>query len=150
MCVCVCVCTSEKGGYNTAFDANPCLVHIVFQVCLYPFDLLYLNGKSFVREPFKVRRELLRKSFTEKKGSSLPVSASMLDITYILHSLAETCSHFRCSLQNLITAESHHCRISSLLLVGVVVYVCVSALVCSDRRIAFCNVPHCIRPGRDW
>jgi len=41
---------------------------VSIQVCVYPFDLLYLNGKSYVREPFKTRRELLRSSFEEKKG----------------------------------------------------------------------------------
>jgi DNA ligase-1 len=38
------------------------------QVCLFPFDLLYLDGESFVRKPFKERREALHKSFKEKKG----------------------------------------------------------------------------------
>ena len=42
---------------------------IVVQVCLFAFDLLYLNGKSYVKEPFQVRRELLRQSFAEIEGS---------------------------------------------------------------------------------
>ncbi|XP_033749004.1 LOW QUALITY PROTEIN: DNA ligase 1-like [Pecten maximus] len=41
---------------------------IKIQVCVYAFDLLYLNGESLVKQPFKRRRELLHKSFTEVEG----------------------------------------------------------------------------------
>ncbi|XP_048084203.1 DNA ligase 1 [Alosa alosa] len=41
---------------------------IKVQVCVYAFDLLYLNGKALVREPLCVRRALLRESFEEQEG----------------------------------------------------------------------------------
>lgn len=41
---------------------------IKVQVCIYAFDLLYLNGEPLLRETLKVRREKLFASFTEQKG----------------------------------------------------------------------------------
>ena len=36
---------------------------IKVQVCLFAFDLLYLNGEALVTKPFKERREMLRNNF---------------------------------------------------------------------------------------
>ncbi|NXE57435.1 DNLI1 ligase, partial [Casuarius casuarius] len=44
---------------------------IKVQVCLYAFDMLYLNGESLVKEPFSKRRRLLRESFVETEGEFL-------------------------------------------------------------------------------
>lgn len=41
---------------------------IKVKVILFPFDLLALNGKSFVRESFRTRRETLHATFKEVKG----------------------------------------------------------------------------------
>ncbi|XP_048225251.1 DNA ligase 1 isoform X2 [Perognathus longimembris pacificus] len=50
---------------------------IQVQVCLYAFDLLYLNGEPLVREPLSRRRQLLRDNFVEAEGEF--VFATSLD-----------------------------------------------------------------------
>uniref|UniRef100_A0A7N6BKH9 DNA ligase n=1 Tax=Anabas testudineus TaxID=64144 RepID=A0A7N6BKH9_ANATE len=44
---------------------------IKVQVCVYAFDLLYLNGESLVRQPLCRRRALLKESFSEVEGEFL-------------------------------------------------------------------------------
>ncbi|XP_020859767.1 DNA ligase 1 isoform X1 [Phascolarctos cinereus] len=50
---------------------------IQVQVCLYAFDLIYLNGQSLVREPLSRRRQQLRENFIETEGEF--VFATSLD-----------------------------------------------------------------------
>lgn len=47
-------------------DANEADIKV--QVCVFMFDLLYLNDKSLVKEPFIERRRLLKEHFTEVTG----------------------------------------------------------------------------------
>ena len=43
---------------------------------MYAFDLLYLNGESLVKQPFRKRRELLHSSFKEVAGEFMFATAS--------------------------------------------------------------------------
>ncbi|XP_069186184.1 DNA ligase 1 isoform X2 [Procambarus clarkii] len=52
---------------------------IKVQVCVFPFDLLYLNGKPLVTEPFERRRALLQENFKEVEGEF--VFAKSMDST---------------------------------------------------------------------
>ncbi|XP_060813002.1 DNA ligase 1 [Bombus pascuorum] len=47
-------------------DANEADIKV--QVCVFMFDLLYLNGEPLVQQPFIKRRELLKKNFKEVTG----------------------------------------------------------------------------------
>lgn len=47
-------------------DANEADIKV--QVCVFMFDLLYLNGEPLVRKPFSERRDLLKKHFKEVEG----------------------------------------------------------------------------------
>ncbi|XP_065065737.1 LOW QUALITY PROTEIN: DNA ligase 1-like [Rhopilema esculentum] len=61
---------------------------IKVQVCVYAFDLLYLNGEPLVRQSFRKRRELLQESFNEIEGEFMfaksMVSSDADDITEFL------------------------------------------------------------------
>lgn len=50
-------------------DANE--EEIKVQVCVFAFDLLYLNGQSLVKEPLRKRRSLLREVIQEVPGETM-------------------------------------------------------------------------------
>lgn len=50
---------------------------IKVQVCLFVFDLIYLNGESLIKEPLIKRRDLLRENFQAVTGEF--VFATSLD-----------------------------------------------------------------------
>ncbi|KAK3857353.1 hypothetical protein Pcinc_036392 [Petrolisthes cinctipes] len=58
-------------------DANE--EEIKVQVCVFPFDLLYLNGEPLVKQTFEHRRTLLRENFKEVEGEF--VFAKSMDST---------------------------------------------------------------------
>ncbi|MBN3302901.1 DNLI1 ligase, partial [Amia calva] len=62
---------------------------IKVQVCVYAFDLLYLNGESLVREPLLKRRALLKESFEEKEGEFVFASALDSDNTDVIAEFLE-------------------------------------------------------------
>lgn len=55
-------------------DANESEIKV--QVCIYAFDLLYLNGESLVKETFRKRRELLHSCATEIPGQFMFATAT--------------------------------------------------------------------------
>ncbi|CAH0391028.1 unnamed protein product [Bemisia tabaci] len=65
-------------------DANEADIKV--QVCVFMFDLLYLNGKPLIREPFIERRRLLRENFKEVEEQFL--FAKSLD-TNVLEEMQE-------------------------------------------------------------
>ena len=58
-------------------DANEGDIKV--QVCVFMFDLLYLNGEPLVKRPLKERRELLRNNFKEVEDQFR--FASSVDVT---------------------------------------------------------------------
>ena len=51
------------------------------QVCIYAFDLLYINGESLVSKPLRHRRDVLRSSFPQVEGEFMFASGIVTNDT---------------------------------------------------------------------
>uniref|UniRef100_A0A672RMN8 DNA ligase n=1 Tax=Sinocyclocheilus grahami TaxID=75366 RepID=A0A672RMN8_SINGR len=80
---------------------------IKVQVCVYAFDLLYLNGESLVREPLSKRRALLRESFEEKVGEFVFARALDADNTEAIAEFLEQSVRDSCEGLMVKTLEKH-------------------------------------------
>ncbi|EQC40598.1 DNA ligase 1, variant [Saprolegnia diclina VS20] len=54
---------------STRSRKNVVLSDIKVQVCIYAFDVIYLNGESLLKEPLRKRREILETMFEIEDGS---------------------------------------------------------------------------------
>lgn len=64
---------------------------ITIQVYVFAFDLLYLNGRSLIQEPFRERRRLLKQHFHETENEfGFAVSADLEDVEQIQEFLDES------------------------------------------------------------
>ena len=57
------------------------------QVCVFAFDMIFLNGKSLLQEPLSVRRDALHKSF-ELLPAEFQFAVAVADRTRDVHSAA--------------------------------------------------------------
>uniref|UniRef100_A0A8C2D9A1 DNA ligase n=1 Tax=Cyprinus carpio TaxID=7962 RepID=A0A8C2D9A1_CYPCA len=80
---------------------------IKVQVCVYAFDLLYLNGESLVREPLSKRRALLRESFEEKEGEFVFARSLDSDNTESIAEFLEQSVRDSCEGLMVKTLEKH-------------------------------------------
>uniref|UniRef100_A0A8C2G4Q9 DNA ligase n=1 Tax=Cyprinus carpio TaxID=7962 RepID=A0A8C2G4Q9_CYPCA len=80
---------------------------IKVQVCVYAFDLLYLNGESLVREPLSKRRALLRESFEEKEGEFVFARSLNADNTEAIAEFLEQSVRDSCEGLMVKTLEKH-------------------------------------------
>lgn len=70
------------------------LSNIKVQVCVYAFDLLYLNGQELLQEPLRVRRENLYQSFVETpKEFSFARAITSNDLEQIQTFLRDAVNH---------------------------------------------------------
>ena len=66
------------------------------RVCVFAFDILYLNGESLTREPLRRRRELLRQSFKEQEGVFMFAQGSDVSTTEEIQELVDVAVKDRC------------------------------------------------------
>ncbi|KAJ8102239.1 hypothetical protein POJ06DRAFT_249165 [Lipomyces tetrasporus] len=86
------------------------IASISVTVCLFVFDLMYLNGESLLNRPFRTRRELLRGSFTptpHKFAYAESIDATPLDqdaiSTFFHSSIQSKCEGIMVKLLDSIT-----------------------------------------------
>ncbi|KAK9352339.1 hypothetical protein V1523DRAFT_414281 [Lipomyces doorenjongii] len=98
---------SNRGRKGVQIDS------ISVTVCLFAFDLMYLNGESLLDVPFRTRRELLRSSFApvpHKFAYAESIDATPLDqdaISTFFHSSIESkCEGIMVKLLDSITATT--------------------------------------------
>ena len=65
-------------------------------VCVFAFDLLYLNGKSLTRKPLRKRRELLRQSFREEEGFFMFAQGADVTTTEEIQEMVDIAVRDRC------------------------------------------------------
>lgn len=69
---------------------------IKVRVCVFAFDILYLNGQSLTREPLRKRRHLLRQSFKEKEGVFMFAHGSDVATTEEIQEMVDIAVRDRC------------------------------------------------------
>ncbi|XP_058199958.1 DNA ligase 1 [Rhododendron vialii] len=81
---------------STRARKNVVLSDIKVDVCIFAFDILYLNGQPLMHEQLNVRREHLYKSFEEEPGyfqfATAITSNDLEEIQKFLEAAVDTCS----------------------------------------------------------
>ena len=84
-----------------------------WQVCLFAFDCLYINGRSLLKEPFSERRKALYENFKEVEGRFLYAKHMTCDDTeqiqeFLDESIKGNCEGCRPPWINDLSTVSHH------------------------------------------
>lgn len=66
------------------------------RVCVFAFDILYLNGESLTREPLRKRRELLKQSFKEDEGIFMFAHGADVTTTEEIQEMVDVAVKDRC------------------------------------------------------
>ncbi|KAI8524139.1 hypothetical protein RHMOL_Rhmol13G0126700 [Rhododendron molle] len=86
----------KKQILSTRARKNVVLSEIKVDVCIFAFDVLYLNGQPLMQEQLNVRREHLYKSFEEEPGyfqfATAITSNDLEEIQKFLEAAVDTCS----------------------------------------------------------
>uniref|UniRef100_A0A1A9UY97 DNA ligase 1 n=1 Tax=Glossina austeni TaxID=7395 RepID=A0A1A9UY97_GLOAU len=80
-----------KKVLTTRKRKNVDIGEIKVQVCVYAFDLLYLNGAPLVSKPFAERRKLLKEHFVEQEGIwNFATAVDTIDVDEVQQFLEES------------------------------------------------------------